>query len=87
MSSTAPQTTSTFTVEYTDTYAGEANYSWVKRFTLTHKGTDRALVRKAKKALGLNGVRAKVYYHGDTIEVRPVGTCTVAFIYYVGDCA
>lgn len=87
MSNTAPQTESTFTVEYTDTFGGEANYSWVKRFTLNHKGTDLALVRVVKKMLGLNGVRAKVYYHGDTIEVRPSGSCTVAFIYYVGDCA
>lgn len=87
MSSTAPQITSTFTVEYTDTYAGESNYSWVKRFTLAHKGTDRSLVRVVKKMLGLNGVRAKVYYHGDTIEIRPAGMCTVAFVMYQGDCA
>lgn len=35
----------TYTVEYTDTFAGEANYSWVKRATvsvpeLTHNGYD-----------------------------------------------
>jgi hypothetical protein len=87
MSSTAPQTASTYTVEYTDTYGGESNYSWVKRLTLTHTGTDRSLVRKVKKALGLNGVRAHVHYHGDTIEIRPSGMCTVAFIFYVGDVA
>jgi hypothetical protein len=35
----------TYTIEYTDTFAGEANYSWVKRASvtmpeLTHYGYD-----------------------------------------------
>lgn len=87
MSSTAPHIESIYTIDYTDTFGGEANYGWRNHFAIRHIGTDRSLVRVVKKMLGLNGVRAKVYYHGDTIEIRPVGTCTVAFVMYQGDCA
>lgn len=65
-------------VEYTDTFGGEANYSWVQRHTvtmpeLTHYGYDgghgytranrtymRELMKKAKAACGLTGVRGRV---------------------------
>lgn len=85
-------------VEYTDTFAGEANYSWVNRKTvimpeLTHYGYDgssnyvkankvynRELVKRAKAAVGLTGVRGKGYWHGDEFEFRPYGSATVMFI-------
>lgn len=85
-------------IEYTDTFAGEANYEWVKRDTvtmpeLTHYGYDggtnyckanriyeRELMKAAKKAMGLTGVRGKVSKYGDTIEFRPFGMNTVMFI-------
>lgn len=87
-----------YDIEYTDTYAGEANYSWVRRETvtmpeLTHYGYDggtnyakanktfeRELVKKAKAALGLTGVRCRRDDIGGTIELRPRGTCTIVFI-------
>jgi hypothetical protein len=87
MSTTAPHVESIYTIEYTDTFGGEVNYSWMRHFRTRHIGTDRSLVRVVKKMLGLNGVRCDTYYHGDTIEIRPRGMCTVAFIYYVGDVA
>jgi hypothetical protein len=88
-----------YSVEYTDTFAGEANYSWVNRKTvvmpdLTHYGYDgthyakpakvfdRELMRKAKAAVGLTGVRGTVYRHGDEIEFRPYRSATVLFISY-----
>jgi len=88
----------TYNVEYTDTFAGEANYSWVRRATvhvpeLTHYGYDggtnyarankianRELMRKAKAAIGLTGVRGRVERYGDTIEFRPYRSCTVMFV-------
>ena len=88
----------TYTVEYTDTFAGEANYSWVKRTTvyvpeLTHYGYDgsqgyakanksaeRELMRRAKAAVGLTGVRGVRRHIGELIEFRPHGSCTVMFI-------
>lgn len=88
----------THEVEYTDTFAGEANYSWVKRAKitmpeLTHYGYDggtnyakankvynRELVKRAKAAMGLTGVRGKSYWHGEDFEFRPYDSCTVMFI-------
>lgn len=85
-------------VEYTDTFCGEANYSWVHRATvympeLTHFGYDggtnyasankrynRELMRRAKAAMGLTGVRGKRDEYGDTLEFRPYRSCTVMFV-------
>lgn len=90
-----------YSVEYTDTFAGEANYSWVKRATvtmpeLTHYGYDgssnyakankrfqRELMRKAKAAIGLTGVRGKVTNWGnDDLQFYPYKSNTVMFITY-----
>ena len=87
-----------YNVEYTDTFAGEANYSWVRRAVvempeLTHYGYDgatnygkanrifqRELMRRAKAAMGLTGVRGVTYHHGDMSEFRPYRSCTVMFV-------
>ena len=46
-------------IEYTDTFGGEANYCWVNRFDFDCDGmSNRAIIRKAKKMLGLQGVRS-----------------------------
>jgi hypothetical protein len=68
--------------EYTDTFAGEANYSWVKRvsFEMPEGASTLSVVRKAKALLGLAGVRARREDWGDTIALRPHNSCTVAFI-------
>lgn len=89
-----------YNVEYTDTFSGEANYSWVRRHSvsmpeLAHYGYDgstnyvrankifkRELMRQAKAKVGLTGARGKTYDHGDMIEFRPYGSCTVMFINY-----
>ena len=88
----------TYFVEITDTFGGEANYCWVKRATiampeLTHYGYDgatgyskankvyqRELMRRAKAAVNLTGVRGRVVSYGDVIEFRPYGSATVMFI-------
>lgn len=68
-------------VEYTDLFAGQANYSWVCREEIAHNRplSDRALTRKFKAALGLTGIRGRSYWRGDQWEFRPYGRCTVAF--------
>lgn len=89
-----------FDVEHTDTFAGEANYSWVYRYTvsmpeMTHYGYDgthsfvkarrtfdRELMRKAKAAAGLTGVRGRTERLGDGLEFRPYRACQVLFINY-----
>ncbi len=75
-----------FDVEITDTYGGEANYSWVRRYEIDAPAgiSRRALVRRAKRAAGWTGVRCAVTDFGDTIEMRPTGACVVAFITYRG---
>lgn len=67
--------------ELTDTMAGEANYSWVKRgTTLVRDGASRrSVVLAVKRELGLTGTRCHTQDHGDMIEMRPIGSCTVAF--------
>lgn len=71
-----------YDVEYTDTFGGEANYCWCKRLSIEAEAniTDLALLRRAKKALGLNGLRGRTSYHGELIEFRPYRCCTVMFI-------
>jgi hypothetical protein len=69
-------------VELTDTFGGEANYSWVRRdqLDLAADATDRQIVTAAKAALGLTGTRCRRFDHGEGFELRPCGSCTVAFV-------
>lgn len=70
--------------EMTDTFGGEANYSWVRRGTIECKEgenySDLAAVRRVKKAIGWNGIKCRVDNYGDTIALYPVGMCQVCFI-------
>jgi hypothetical protein len=92
----------TYHIEYTDTFAGEANYCWVKRAKvtmpeLTYYGYDggtnyakankvyqRELMRQAKAAIGLTGVKGVTHRSGDMVEFRPYGSATVMFISWFG---
>lgn len=89
-----------YDIEYTDTFAGEANYSWVRRATVTmpeltqygydggtnyakaNRRFERELMRRAKAAVGLTGVRGVRSSHGDMLEFRPYGSATVLFVNY-----
>ena len=79
----------TYQIEITDTFGGEANYSWVRRHSIEapEKITDLALVRRAKRKAEWSGIRCKVSRYGDTIEIRPVGMCCVLFIVPNGEVA
>jgi len=70
-----------FTVEYTDTFNGEANYCWVKRAEFTMDNyTNRKIIRKAKALMGLTNVRGVTEDYGDSYAFRPYGMCTVLFV-------
>jgi len=71
-----------FNVEYTDTFSGEANYSWVRRYQIeTPEGTtQRQIMRAAKAAAGLTGVAGKTEDLGEMLDFRPYGCCTVLFV-------
>lgn len=84
-----------YRVEVTDTFGGEANYSWVRRYTVPTPDVEyrspaynRTLVRRAKKAAGWTGLRCAVYSNGDHIEIRPIGSrapCWIMFINWADD--
>ena len=73
-----------FTVEYTDTFGGEANYSWVKRDTfMVQQGTPDSFVKTfAKDLMGIKGVRGRWEDMGDGFRFTPRGSCTVLFVTY-----
>jgi hypothetical protein len=68
-----------FSYEYTDTFGGEANYSWVRRGTVQARDLNHA-ARLARKELGLNGVRGRSVECSDMLDWRPRGCCTVLFV-------
>jgi len=76
-----------FCFEMTDTFGGEANYSWVRRCSLPlpDSTTDLSLVRKAKRWAGWAGMRATTTKFGDTIEIRPACMSQVLFITWLED--
>lgn len=47
-----------FNIQVTDTFGGEANYSWVKEFKISAYNVPHA-IRKAKKELGIGHIRHK----------------------------
>jgi imidazolonepropionase-like amidohydrolase len=73
-----------YTIEYTDTFGGEANYSWVKRETVEHGEalSDKTIKSLAKRKMGLNGVRGEWTSLGDMLEFRPSSSCTVLFVIF-----
>ena len=71
-----------YNFEYTDTLGGEPNYCWVKSgHILTKKECWKEAIRKAKREVGLNGVKCRKEMQGDTVALYPVGSCTVLFIF------
>lgn len=69
-------------VEVTDTYGGEANYSWVRRHELRglEGKSDLAIVRRVKREIGWSGHRCRTKKWGDGIRIVPRGICQVCFI-------
>ena len=69
-------------VEVTDTYGGEANYSWVWRYELALPpgASRRTAVRAAKRIAGWAGVRCRTDEFGDEYWLHPYGACMVMFV-------
>jgi hypothetical protein len=66
----------------TDTFGGEANYSWVKRaqFDAPSGASRLTLVRRAKAWAGLTNAPCEVLDYGDMIQITPRGQCVVMFV-------
>lgn len=90
----------TYSVEWTDTFGGEANYSWVCRADITvpelphygytgstdgsyrkaSKAQGREIMRKAKAAVGITGLRGRTEDTGEGYTFRPYGMCCILFV-------
>lgn len=76
--------TCTMDIEYTDTFNGDANYSWVQRETIVipENLSSTALIRRVKKQLGITVKHIKHEYSADDIRLDLIGCCRVIFITY-----
>ena len=71
--------------ELTDTFAGESNYSWVKR-AWTDSSSDersRSVLRRAKRWAGMTGERCNVSHFGDAIHAYSKERCVVLFVQWI----
>jgi hypothetical protein len=76
-----------YEIEHTDTFGGEANYCWVRRYRLDGTGHESrcALVRRAKALTGLTGIPCSVDDYGGDLTIRPRGICHVVFVTWRDD--
>ena len=58
--------------EVTDTFGGEANYSWCrcKELCIKDNASRRSIIRKAKQVLGINSRHVSVEDYGDAYTLR-----------------
>jgi hypothetical protein len=74
----------TMQFEMTDLFGGEANYSWVKRETVTfgEELSNRQIVRRAKAWAGWTGRVCRTENYGDMIKIdaTPSGLLNVLFV-------
>ena len=71
-----------YQLEHTDTFGGDANYSWVNREEISINASYSGpwVVRKAKEAMGLTGMQGVTVDYGDTIRVDFPNDNQVLFI-------
>ena len=68
-----------FLVEFTDTFGGEANYCWVKRYKVHATSLKRALTLAKREFF--NGMPAhKKADYGDMLRADFTGMCICAFV-------
>lgn len=69
-------------VTQTDTFCGEANYSWANRyeFAIHKSASQRNIVRKAKSLAGMTGVKSDTYDYDVGLTIKPRGYNQVIFV-------
>ena len=87
----------TYEYEFTDTFGGEANYSWIRcgsvmvpelipygfdGYSEANRRQMVQVVRKVKAALSIAGMPCRREWIGETLALYPRGSCTVIFINY-----
>jgi len=70
-----------YIVEMTDTFGGEANYCWVRRFIVT-ASTHRGAMRKVSRE---TGYAARCTMPGDPERWDAVGACVCWFVEFATD--
>ena len=71
-----------YDVEITDTFGGEANYCWVKRYTVKAKSFRGAINAIARR---YGGGWRKDYDTDDSARYNLRGACVCAFVTWVGE--
>jgi len=72
----------TYFVEMTDTFGGEANYSWVNRFLVTASSFQGAISKVTRKT----GYHArKVMDTGETAQYNVPGACITYFVIWTDE--
>lgn len=66
-------------VELTDTFGGEANYSWVRRSTIEANSLKQAITI-FKKEQGIKVKHRVIYDTGDFRRVDLIGSCTCIMV-------
>lgn len=70
-----------FFAEYTDTYGGETNYSWVRRAYIDSALTPYEALKKARAEFGLSGVKGDITLSaGDEAWWKPRCFCTILMV-------
>ena len=70
----------TIRYELTDTFGGEANYSWAKRGEFESCKSDLSVIRRVKKELGYSGIKSLVTRYAEYVSIQPIGYNVVIFI-------
>ena len=68
----------TYDVEVTDTFGGEANYSWAQRFRV-HAQSMRGAITKVSRYMGTQGRLRKVMDTGDLVRHDVQGAAVCVF--------
>lgn len=71
-----------FTVEVTDTFGGDANYSWVRRYEVKARSFRGAICALSRQ---YGGHWRKAFDAGDFARYDQQGACVCAFITYSED--
>ena len=69
-------------IQVTDTFGGEANYGWVRNYTIPNKDGEStsSTIRRAKRAAGISERRHRAECYGDEIRLYFVRANIVLFI-------
>lgn len=73
-------------IEVTDTFGGEANYSWVRRHKIRIQSgaTRNHITRAVKRATGYTGVPCTHNFMGTCGDIYPRGACIAIFWRFAG---